>query len=69
MPRPTVGQVTEREIEVNICATCGYTIDSDLCSYECSEDCDPLEDRPKYLIARYKRVDTFMGDEIVLKST
>jgi hypothetical protein len=63
IPRPTPGQVTEREFVVDVCGECGYVIENGLCDYECPYDGD-LAKRPKIIHAVYKRTDVFVRDDV-----
>ena len=65
-PRPTPGQVTEREVVVDVCGECGCVIDQYLCDYDCLYDgANEDERRPNIIKAVYKVVETFLRDETI----
>jgi hypothetical protein len=62
--RPAPGTQTTSEYRVPICVNCGCVIGDIGCSYRCSTDYDLAEREPgDYIIAVYRRVDTFLRDE------
>lgn len=62
--RPKVGDVTEREKEYPVCTECGVMIEfNGECAYGCPQDCDDTPSR-QVIRARYKTVNTFIGDTL-----
>jgi hypothetical protein len=63
--RPKIGDLIVSEITVNVCSKCGYLLDEfGGCDYNCPLDLVPLDLR-KYIVSTWKRVDEFLGDEVV----
>lgn len=63
-PRPEVGSVTTKIVDLRVCKACGCLVgDTGMCGWECLYDGDhAMEPDTTWFIARYEVTEKFLGD-------